>query len=148
MNNLSIYQIMHNELKGINSLIELEKRKSMYRTKLLKNAILNPFEYIVNIVCSYYRVDMDNVINSLKYRDNRQICFSRQLIMFFLKKYTKLKFEEIALKVNKKNHATVIHAINLVNGLRYSDKKIALEVYEIDKKIKRRLSHINYEKTI
>lgn len=65
----------------------------------------------------------------------REIVFARQVIMFFLYKYTKMSWYMIGHAYGK-DHATAIHAVKTINNLADTDKKIAGKMADYDKQIR------------
>ena len=62
-------------------------------------------------------------LNNTKKLRNRELVVIRQLIFYFLRKYTKLSYAQIG-KIYNKNHATVIYACSLITDLLKNDKLI------------------------
>lgn len=145
MNNLSIYQIMHNELKGINSFEKFEKRKSKYRTKLLLIEYgysdewpRDRIEYIQTVISNYFNLSIEMIHEKTR---KREIVQARQIAMYFSKNLTKLSLEIIGLKIGRKDHATVLHACKTINNLLETDKRFRFQVEEIEEIIMKRINN-------
>jgi hypothetical protein len=65
----------------------------------------------------------------------REIVFPRQLVIFFLKKYTKQSWSQIG-KYYGKDHATAMYSVETINNFIDTNKKIAAKVSLYDLKIK------------
>ncbi len=74
---------------------------------------------IIKAVCSYYNVKQSH----LKSRSRTDaLALPRQIAMFLLRKELHLKQEEVAFILKRKDHTTVIHAIEKINRLIAKDQ--------------------------
>lgn len=89
-------------------------------------------EFIIKTVASYFNINEEDL--NMKSR-KREIVVSRQLAMYFSKKYTDCSLQEIGRKIGNKNHSTVVHSYKQVVNLYEIDKKFKDTVDKIDKKI-------------
>ncbi|HNW67384.1 MAG TPA: chromosomal replication initiator protein DnaA [Bacteroidales bacterium] len=90
-------------------------------------------EYIQKIVSDYFGIAVETINTSTR---KREIAQPRQICMFFAKKYTKLPLSTIGLNCGNKDHATVLHACRVIGDLYDTDKKMKLDIDEIEKRIK------------
>jgi len=90
-------------------------------------------EYIQKMVGEHFGVSTEK-INANK-RD-RDVVQPRQICMFFAKKYTKLPLATIGAHYGGRDHATVLHACRTISNLYETDKKMKIDIDEIDKKMK------------
>lgn len=113
--------------------ITLELAKQMIN-KYVKHISRNiSIEFILNVVCEYFDIDINRINSSCRKRDTVQ---ARQLAMFFSKRMTKSSLSTIGLFCGNKNHATVLHAYRTVSNLIETDKKYKVYVDELEKKMK------------
>ena len=89
-------------------------------------------DYIVNVVCGYQDIAIEDFYSKSK---KRELVQARQLAMHFAKKYTKLSLAEIGKQCGGKDHATVIHALKTVTNLLETDKQFRTLATEIEKNI-------------
>ncbi len=74
---------------------------------------------IIKAVCSYYNIKQSH----LKSRSRTDaLALPRQIAMFLLRKELHLKQEEVAFILKRKDHTTVIHAIEKINRLIAKDQ--------------------------
>jgi len=95
---------------------------------------MNYFEAIQQIVC-YGETLLPNQVKEKTRK--REVVFCRQLIMYFMKQYTKDSLASIGGHFGK-DHATVLHACKTINNLIDTDKIVKDKVNTYSKKIKHR----------
>ena len=85
-----------------------------------------------------------NLLN-IKVFDSRSIeyVYIRQLGHFFAKKYTNLSLSRIGFFIGRKDHATVLHSIKVINNYIQTDKKKRNEIKELDEMINYKFSEIS-----
>ena len=64
-------------------------------------------ESVLNSVCGYFGLEMRELMSG---RRQRTISLARSIAMYLVRKTSKLSFPEIAMKMGKRNHSTVISA--------------------------------------
>ena len=100
--------------------------------KLIKHTQRNiSIEYIVQLVSEYYNIDENCIMSQSRKREIVQV---RQIAMFFAKQLTKLSLKSIGTQLGKKDHATVLHAINTVNNLMETDRRFKNQIEELEGK--------------
>lgn len=83
---------------------------------------------VVRAVCSYYDVKVSKVKGPGK---ENQIVLPRQLIMYLLRHYLKFQLNQVAFFLNKKDHTTVIHAVDKIIRLMAKDSIFQQDVNNI-----------------
>ncbi len=74
----------------------------------------------------------------------REVLIPRQLCMYLARKNTKLSYRAIGYEYGKKDHATVIHACNVIKNLRHTDKHFNYEYrMEVVLKLAAKLKELN-----
>lgn len=91
-------------------------------------------EKIRDIVCDYYHITTDSLMSSSR---KREISTARQMAMYLAKQYTKNSLSSIGKTMGNRNHATVLHACNVVNDLVDTDKTIRSDLQELEGKLKK-----------
>lgn len=66
---------------------------------------------VIKIVCSYYDIKISHIKGSSR---QEKIAFPRQIIMYILRTFFKIKLEEIAFILKRKDHTTIIHGVNKI----------------------------------
>jgi len=87
---------------------------------------------IIKIVCSYYNVKQSQIKS-----DSRasEIVLPRQIIMYLLRIELKIKLQEVAYILKRKDHTTIIHAVDKLNRLISKDPNIKEDIDRIMKTI-------------
>lgn len=99
------------------------------------------FSHIQTLCCIGEGVTSD----TLKTKTHkREIVFTRQIIMYFLKKYTKETLEQIGNHYGN-GHCTAIHAIKTINNLNDTDKNIRAKIIMYEYKLE---AIVNFENNI
>jgi len=88
--------------------------------------------HVVDVVCDYFGTTPEQL--SVKNR-KQEIVQSRQIAMYFSKKYTKASLSVIGKQCGNKDHATVWHAVNTINDRIETDKQFRAMMNDIEKKI-------------
>lgn len=86
-------------------------------------------DLIQNTVCNFYNVDL-KVLHSRTRK--REIVNARQISMYLSKKLTDFSFSRIGEMIGKKDHATVVHACNVIRDQIAIDKNLDSEIKEIE----------------
>lgn len=83
---------------------------------------------IIKTVCSYYDIKQSRIKSPNR---AESIAFPRQIVMYLLRKDLKLKLEEIAYILKKKDHTTIIHGVEKVEKLLLKDATFKQEIDKI-----------------
>lgn len=113
--------------------ITLDLTREMIDTLVRSSKQEISIEYIQKIVCDYMGQTLENVQSRVR---KREIVQTRQLIMYFSKKYTHASLAIIGTKCGNKDHATVLHACKTIESLSHADKYIQRIVGDLEKKFK------------
>ena len=82
-------------------------------------------------IVSYISLIKQLSISQLKEKNRkREIVYARQLCMFFIKEKTSMYLTGIG-KLFGKDHTTVIHAVQTIKDLVYSDPRVRTEIDEL-----------------
>lgn len=122
---LSIYA----KILGIKEKIDLEVVESYFQDKMKRPSAkkILPMD-VIKAVCSYYNVKQSYIKSSLR---TEKVAFSRQIVMYILREKLKIKYEEIAYILKKKDHTTIIHGSGKIAGLLIKDQGFKDEVDRI-----------------
>jgi chromosomal replication initiator protein len=125
---LSVYA----KVLGIKDRVDLEavvnyfSEKNKVRTKKITS------NNVVRAVCSFYNVKQSH----LKSRSRTDsLALARQVAMFILREELRLKLEEVAMILKRKDHTTVIHGIEKVRRMLAKDQYFKQEVDGIIKSL-------------
>ena len=89
-------------------------------------------EYIIEIVAEHFNIDKEALLSSKK---TKNLAYPRQICMYLCDELTNLTQQEIAEKLKRGNHTTVIHAINKINTLKVDNKELQENLSILKKKI-------------
>lgn len=90
-------------------------------------------DYIIRVVADYFELKPDSLKSKTR---RREVVQSRQIAMYFAKKYTKASLTRIGAEFGGKNHATVVYSEKTVSDLADTDKNYKRYLSEIDSRIK------------
>lgn len=94
----------------------------------LEDRIVN---IIIGAVCIIFGVSFESIKSNIRVR---HIVEARQVLQYFLRKYTRLSLYEIG-RITNKNHTTVLHSIKTVNNLKETDKLYREKFNEVKERI-------------
>lgn len=89
-------------------------------------------EYIIEIVADHFNLEKDSLLSEKK---TQNLSLPRQICMYLCNELTNLTQKEIALKLKRKNHTTVIHAVNKIKEDINVDKELENQIHIIKKKL-------------
>jgi len=87
---------------------------------------------IIKVVCSYYNVKQSHIKSDSR---TSEIVLPRQIIMYLLRIELKIKLQEVAYILKRKDHTTIIHAVDKLNRLISKDPTIKEDIDRIMKTI-------------
>ncbi len=87
---------------------------------------------VVKTVCSFYNIKQSQIKGSTR---KSTIALARQVVMYLLRTELDLNLEEVAYLVKRKDHTTVIHAINKVREKSMKDDTFRHEIEMITKSL-------------
>lgn len=106
----------------------------MWFWDLVTNHSKEPRQYrireIQNATCEYFKVSIDDMLSG---RRTVGISYPRQIAMYLCRKLTPHSFAEIGRRFCGRDHTTVIHASQKIEGLYGFDPKTSCDVNSIKK---------------
>lgn len=90
-------------------------------------------DLIIEKVCEYFGVKQEDIFTTSRKQAIVQV---RQIAMFLAQKYTNLSSARIGSLIGKRNHATVLHSCNIVEGRMKVDKAYKTKIEEIENILK------------
>lgn len=90
-------------------------------------------DLILEKTCEYFGVKQEDIFTASRKQNIVQV---RQIAMFLAQKYTNLSSARIGSLIGKRNHATVLHSCNIVEGRMKVDKAYKTKIEEIEKILK------------
>lgn len=89
-------------------------------------------EYIIEIVADHFNLDKDAILSEKK---TQNLTIPRQICMYLCNDLTNLTQKEIARKLKRRNHTTVIHAVNKIKSDITVDKELEQTIIILKKKL-------------
>jgi chromosomal replication initiator protein len=117
---------------GITNKISLDVVDGFFNEK--KNNSIKKISHldIIKTVCAYYNIKQSQIKSSSR---SSEIALARQIIMYLLRTELKIKLQEIAYILKRKDHTTIIHAIDKIMRLISKDPTIKEDIDKITKTI-------------
>ena len=89
-------------------------------------------EVIIDIVAEHFNLDKEALLSEKK---TRNLTLPRQICMYLCDELTNLTLKEIAVKLKRMNHSTVIHGINKIKEDLLVDKELENTILVLKKKL-------------
>ena len=80
---------------------------------------------VIKVVCSYYDVKSAQIKSPTRVEN---IAMARQIIMYILREEFRLKLEEVAYILKRKDHTTIIHGVDKIQAMLMKDSSFKGEV--------------------
>lgn len=84
---------------------------------------------IINTVAKYFKITTKQIRSKKR---TKSIVVPRQIAIYLIRTYTDLSLKDIAAKVNRKDHSTVIHALKKIESLKSDNQIIAGDISRIN----------------
>lgn len=123
---------LYSKILGKKEAIDLETVNDFFSQKqqvLIKR--LSPQD-VLKTICSFYNIKLSHIKGSSR---TSNLVLPRQIAMYILRNQLKMKQEEIAFFLNRKDHTTVIHAVDKINRLILRDPTLKSEIDQITKSL-------------
>ena len=117
---------------GGNQRVDLDEIEQYFKTK--KNGAVKKIgpQDIILAVCTYYNLKQSQIKGAGR---SEHIARARQVAMFLLRRDLKLKLEEVALLLKRKDHTTVMHGVKKVVQIMTHDQTFKEEVDAITRSL-------------
>ena len=89
-------------------------------------------DYILNFVANYFGITPELIKSKTRISE---IVLARHIVMYLSKKLTDSNLKTIGYQLGNKDHSTVIHAMKKVDELMEVDKKVKIDVENLEKKL-------------
>ena len=125
--------LLYAKFKKPNEDITLEMAENALKDFISPNEkVIITAEYIIEIVADHFNLDKEALLSEKK---TQNLALPRQICMYLCNELTSLTQKEIALKLKRKNHTTVIHAVNKIKEDLNVDKDLENTIQVIKKKL-------------
>jgi chromosomal replication initiator protein len=89
-------------------------------------------EYIIEIVADHFSIDKEQILSDKR---TKTVVIPRQICMYLCDELTNLTLKEIATKLKRMNHTTVMHGINKIKDDLLVDKELENTISVLTKKL-------------
>jgi chromosomal replication initiator protein len=113
--------------------IDLELAKQTLQSLIQNIETEVDVDYIQKCVAEYFCTTVADIKDKTR---KKEIVLARQVAMYFAKELTNLSLKTIGYHFGNRDHSTVIHAIQMINDLIVSDRKVKMAVDDLKKKLK------------
>ncbi|MBI4225927.1 chromosomal replication initiator protein DnaA [Candidatus Roizmanbacteria bacterium] len=119
---------LYSKILGKKERIDLESVDQFFSKR--QEAVIKKLvpQDVLKIICSFYNIRQSHLKGNSR---TSNLVLPRQIAMFILRNQLKMKLEEIAYFLNRKDHTTVMHATEKVSRLLIKDPLIKREVDQI-----------------
>ena len=110
-----------NKLVNVNTEATLDIAKNALKDIInpnVKNAIT--IDSIIDVVASHYELSIDQICSANR---SSNVAYPRQIAMYLCKQLTPASLKEIAAKLGKKDHSTILHGIKKIEEDLEAEKK-------------------------
>ena len=108
--------------------IDAEVVKEFFSSQFKNNQKKITPDDVLKTICSFYKIKISQIKSNSRISN---FVFPRQLAMYILREYLKIKQEEIARILKRKDHTTVIHGVEKVRQIILKNPLIKEEVDKI-----------------
>jgi len=108
--------------------IDLEAVEEFFSTQKKNNQKKITVDDVLKTICSYYNIKLSQLKNNSRLSN---FVFPRQVAMYFLREHLKMKQEDIARILKRKDHTTVIHGVEKIRQLLLKNPLIKEEINKI-----------------
>lgn len=113
--------------------INLELAKNILKTVVKEIDADVGIDFIQKLVAEHFEVTVDEMKDKTR---KKEIVVARQTAMYFAKNHTNLSLKAIGYHFGKRDHTTVLHAIESVNNMIDTDKEFKVTIAELQKRLK------------
>jgi chromosomal replication initiator protein len=108
--------------------IDTESVKEYFHEKTARSKRKISPSDVIKTVCSYYDIKQSQIKSATRLSN---IALPRQIIMYLLRHEYKLKLEEVATILKRKDHTTIIHGVDKVGRMVMKDPDFKEDVNRI-----------------
>ena len=117
----------YKKVTALNKLVNVNTEATLDIAKNALKDIINPnaknvitIDTIIDVVASYYELSIDQLCSANR---SSNVAYPRQIAMYLCKQLTPVSLKEIASKLGKKDHSTILFGINKIEKKLISEKK-------------------------
>jgi len=117
----------YKKVTALNKLVNVNTEATLDIAKNALKDIINPnvknvitIDSIIDVVASHYELSIDQICSANR---SSNVAYPRQIAMYLCKQLTPASLKEIAAKLGKKDHSTILHGIKKIEEDLDAEKK-------------------------
>lgn len=117
----------YKKVTALNKLVNVNTEATLDIAKNALKDIINPnvknvitIDSIIDVVASHYELSIDQICSANR---SSNLAYPRQIAMYLCKQLTPASLKEIAAKLGKKDHSTILHGIKKIEEDLEAEKK-------------------------
>nr|WP_315100780.1 chromosomal replication initiator protein DnaA [uncultured Catonella sp.] len=117
----------YKKVTALNKLVNVNTEATLDIAKNALKDIINPnikniitIDSIIDVVANHYELSMDQLCSANR---SNNVAYPRQIAMYLCKQLTPASLKEIASKLGKKDHSTIVHGIKKIEDDLKAEKK-------------------------
>ena len=117
----------YKKVTALNKLVNVNTEATLDIAKNALKDIINPnvknvitIDSIIDVVASHYELSIDQICSANR---SSNVAYPRQIAMYLCKQLTPASLKEIAAKLGKKDHSTILHGIKKIEEYLEAEKK-------------------------
>ena len=117
----------YKKVTALNKLVNINTEATLDIAKNALKDIINPnvknvitIDSIIDVVASHYELSIDQICSANR---SSNVAYPRQIAMYLCKQLTPASLKEIAAKLGKKDHSTILHGIKKIEEDLEAEKK-------------------------
>ena len=117
----------YKKVTALNKLVNVNTEATLDIAKNALKDIINPnvknvitIDSIIDVVASHYELSIDQLCSANR---SSNVAYPRQITMYLCKQLTPASLKEIAAKLGKKDHSTIVHGIKKIEEDLEAEKK-------------------------
>ena len=117
----------YKKVTALNKLVNVNTEATLDIAKNALKDIINPnvknvitIDNIIDVVASHYELSIDQICSANR---SSNVAYPRQIAMYLCKQLTPASLKEIAAKLGKKDHSTILHGIKKIEEDLEAEKK-------------------------
>ena len=117
----------YKKVTALNKLVNVNTEATLDIAKNALKDIINPnvknvitIDRIIDVVASHYELSIDQICSANR---SSNVAYPRQIAMYLCKQLTPASLKEIAAKLGKKDHSTILHGIKKIEEDLEAEKK-------------------------
>ena len=117
----------YKKVTALNKLVNVNTEATLDIAKNALKDIINPnvknvitIDSIIDVVASHYELSIDQICSANR---SSNVSYPRQIAMYLCKQLTPASLKEIAAKLGKKDHSTILHGIKKIEEDLEAEKK-------------------------